>query len=132
MSFVLRLQVVMDSFRPPENRGWAFRGACLVFMSDFVARGYCFGLLCSSPPEFIPWQHASGSVGPLTRPLLLLLVKTGQEAPYQFSGRRTVVAPPARTELLIDATRGIRRTFNKEHRLAICYDRAGCDKSISL
>ena len=38
-------------------------------------------------------------------PPVLLLVKTQREAPYQFPGRRRVVAPRACTESLIDATR---------------------------
>lgn len=40
-----------------------------------ITLGYCFCLLCASPPEFIPWQHASGS-GALMHLPMLLLVKT--------------------------------------------------------
>lgn len=75
----------------------------------FVPLGYCFGLLCSlpppPPPEFIPWQRASGLVGPLTHPPMALLVKTRGEVPYQFPGRCGVVALCARAELLIDDPR---------------------------
>lgn len=68
----------------------------------FMAVGYCFRRLCLAPPEFIPWQRASGSVGPLTHPLMLQLVKTRREAPYQSLGRRRVAAPRAHTESLIE------------------------------
>lgn len=128
-----RFQVAVDSFRPSENRGWAFGGACFIFMSSLHGFVVLFRSSLFLPlPEFIPWQRASGSVGPLMHPPMLLLVKTRREAPYQFPGRHRVVVPRAHTESLIDATRRISRTFNKENRLAICYDRAGCDKSILL
>ena len=98
-------QVAVDSFRPSKNGGWAFwGGTCSIFTSHLHHFGILFLSSLFLPPEFIPWQHASGSVGALMHPPVLLLVRTQREAPYQFSGRRRVVAPSALTESLIDAT----------------------------
>ena len=99
-------QVAEDSFRPSENGGWAFwGGSCFIFTSNLHRFGILFLSSLFLPPEFIPWQHASGLVGAPMHPPVLLLVKTQREAPYQFPGRRRVVAPRACTESLIDATR---------------------------
>ena len=89
-------QVAEDSFRPSENGGWAFwGGSCFIFTSNLHRFGILFLSSLFLPPEFIPWQHASGLVGAPMHPPVLLLVKTQREAPYQFPGRRRVVAPRA-------------------------------------
>ena len=107
MSFLFPFPSCSGLFQAIGKQGLGFLGVPASFSRPvFIALGFCFGL-CSSTPEFIPWQRASGPVGPLAWLPKLLLVKTQREAPYQFPGRRRVVAPCARTESLIDATRGI-------------------------
>lgn len=129
MSFLF--QVVMDSFRPSENRP-GFRGCLLHFHVQSLWLWNIVSVFFVSLPEFIPWQCASGSVG---APDI-----SSQAAACQNPSRGTLSVPwqmrgggTVRTRRTADrATRGIGLTFNKEHRLAVCYDRAGCDESISL
>lgn len=137
MSFPFVFQAVMDSVSGHPKTEAGLLGESASFSHPvFTAVGHCFRRLCFSPPEFIPWQRASGSVGPLTHPLMPQLVKTRGEAPYQSPGRRRTrrrtAAPCARTESLIEplaAAHGIRCTSNKEHCRPVCCDGAGCDEA---
>lgn len=101
--FYFHLQVAEDSFRLSENRGWAFGGRLLHF---HVQSSWLWGFVLVFVPlplsslAMCPWLWGS----PVWLPRLLL-VQTQQEAPYQFPGRRRVVAPYARADSLIDATR---------------------------
>lgn len=93
LSFVS--QVVMDSVSGHRKTEAGLLGEPASFSHPlFMAVEHCFRRLCCSPPEFIPWQRASGSVGPLTHPLMLQLVKTEERhliSPRADAGRRRPV-----------------------------------------
>lgn len=99
MSFIF--QVVMDSFRPSENRP-GFRGCLLHFHVRSLWLWNIVSVFFVSLPSLFLGNVPLAQWGPLTYPLRLLLVKTLREAPYQSPGRRGVVALCAHTEPLIE------------------------------
>lgn len=123
----------MDCVRPCHNGEWASGGACFIFLSNLRGFGVLFwsSLFLTPSPEFIPWQCASGSAGPLT-----VLRAPARQTPVRgtlsVSWQMWVGVLWARTDWLIGAAHGISRTFNEGPRPAVGRDRAACDNSISL